>query len=202
LLRLRFTGVADGTSPLTLDSGILRNSLNQPIAFTPIDDGVDYRCPRPGTVYFVPPDANFGCNQTLDVEIFIDENTLDLRGSSLEIDFDENVVAPVAVVAGSLVSGAACPYYLDWLNPGPGESTLQIDVANLGCSIDGPGAILKITFQGVLQGISPLECISLILRDGENHEIVADCLPASIEYRCPVGVEERGWGMLKLGFRE
>ena len=128
------------------------------------------------------------------MEIFIDEYTLDLRGTSIEIDFDETIVVPIAVVAGSLVSGAACPFYLDWLNPGPGASTLQIDVANLGCSIDGPGAILKITFQGVLQGVSPLECLSLILRDGDNQDIVADCVPASIEYRCPVGVEDQGWG--------
>ena len=202
LLRLRFVGLANGTSPLTLDTGLLRNSLNQPIAFSPVDDSVDYRCPRPGTVRFVPPDASFGCRQTLEVEIHIDEYTLDLRGSSLEIDFDENVVEPIAIVAGSLVTGAACPFYLNWLNPGPGATTIQVDVANLGCSVDGPGAILKITFQGVNQGLSPLECISLILRDGDNHDIEADCVPASIEYRCPVGVEESAWGMLKARFRE
>ena len=200
LLRLRFTGVTDGTSPLTVDHALLRDSLNQPIDYVGINDAVVYRCPRPGTIRFVPPDANFGCNQTLEVEIHVDEHTLDLHGTSLEIDYDENVVNPIALVAGSLVTGASCPYHLDWLNPGPGAGTIQVDVANLGCAVDGPGAILIITFEGVLQGTSPLECISLTLRDSENQAIEADCVPASIEYRCPVSVEETGWGMLKARF--
>ncbi len=200
LLKLHFSGVANGQSSLTVISAILRDGQNHDVPFSIVDSVVDYRCPRPGTVTFDPPDGGFGCNQTLAVDVVIDGFTVDLHGASLEIAFDNTVVRPLSVTAGSLVAGAACPYYLNWLNPGPAETTIQVDVANLGCAIDGPGAIVHLVFEGVLQGISPLDCLSLIFRDSANHPIDMECVPGTIEYRCPVGIERTGWGAWKAQF--
>ncbi len=200
LLKLQFVGVANGQSPLDVLSAILRDGANHDIPYLVVDSVVDYRCPRPGTVTFDPPDGSFGCNQTLAVDILIDAFTLDLHGASLVVSFDNQVVHPISVTAGSLVSGASCPYYLDWLNPGPTESTILVDFANLGCAIDGPGAIIHLVFEGVLQGISPLDCVSLIFRDSANQPIEMECVPATLEYRCPVATETTGWGAFKAQF--
>jgi hypothetical protein len=200
LLKIQFAGVANGLSPLQMNSVELRDSNNQLISSLSVNSEVEYRCPRPGTLSFVPDDGSFGCEETLTVDVDIDEGTLDVHGFSLELSFDETVVHPISVSAGSLVSGAACPYYFNWLNPGPGESTVAVDVANLGCAIDGPGTILHLVFEGVLQGISPLDCVSLIFRDSQNHPIAVECVPGSLEYRCPVPTASMGWGAWKARY--
>ena len=200
LVKIQFTGVANGLSPLTVNSVELRDGQNQIIVSMPVNSQVQYRCPRPGQLTFVPDDGSFGCGQTLAVDVDIDAQTLDAHGFSLELSFDAAVVHPISVSAGSLVSGAACPFYLNWLNPGPAVSTIDVDVANLGCAINGPGTILHLVFEGVLQGISPLDCASVIFRDSENHPIDVECTPATIEYRCPVPTAPMGWGAWKAGY--
>jgi hypothetical protein len=165
-----------------------------------VDSEVQYLCPRPGLLSFDPDAGSFGCGETLTVDVQIDDTTLDLHGFSVEFSFDNTVVHPVSVSAGPLVSGAACPYYLSWLNPGPAESTIAVDVANLGCAIDGPGTILQLVFVGVLQGISPLDCESLIFRDSQNQPIAMECDPATLEYRCPVANESTGFGAWKARY--
>jgi len=200
LLKIQFAGVANGSSPLEVNSVELRDGQNHVIPSLPVNSAVEYRCPRPGMLSFVPDDGSFGCGEDLAVDVVIDDAILDLHGFSLILSFDNSVVHPISVSAGALVSGASCPYYLNWLNPGPTESTIAVDAANLGCAIDGPGAILHLVFEGVLQGISPLDCVSLIFRDGQNHPIAMECAPATLEYRCPVADESTGWGAWKARY--
>ena len=150
----------------------------------------------PITVSFDPPAGEFECNDTLVVSIVVDAAAVDLRGFSLEIGYDETIVEPIAVTAGDLLVGAACDHFVTWIDPG-NDGTLEVDGATLGCSVAGPGSIVSIEFAGVGEGSSPLECLSGILRDGDNATLDYTCVPGTIQWTCPVPVEARAWGELK-----
>ena len=154
----------------------------------------------PVTVSFDPPSGTIPCDETLLVSVVVDAAATDLRGFSLELTYDDSVVEPVAVTAGSLLAGAACDHFLTWLNPGtPGM--IAVDGAALGCSVVGPGAIVTIEFAGLVDGTSPLECLSGILRDGDNAPIDYTCVPGTIAYSCPVATTPMSWGALKAWYR-
>lgn len=154
----------------------------------------------PVTVSFDPPEGIFNCGETLLVDLVVDAAAADLRGFSLELTYDPAVIEPVAVNAGALLVGAACDHFFTWLNPGtPGM--IAVDGAALGCSVAGPGAIVTIEFAGLVDGTSPLACLSGILRDGDNAPIDYTCEPGTVTYSCPVATSPVSWGALRSWYR-
>ena len=85
------------------------------------------------TLTLVPPTGEFHCGNTWTIDVVLDGATVDLRGFSLLIAYDNSIISPYNVSVGSLVLGATCPNFLSWVVP-PSTSTLKVDVANLGCS--------------------------------------------------------------------
>jgi len=154
----------------------------------------------PVTVSFDPPAGTFSCGETLLVDLVVDAAAIDLRGFSLELTYDDSVIEPVAVTAGALLAGASCDHFFTWLNPGnPGM--IAVDGAAMGCSVAGPGAIVTIEFAGLVDGTSPVECLSGILRDGDNAPIDYTCEPGTVTYSCPVATTPVSWGTLKSWYR-
>ncbi len=154
----------------------------------------------PITVAFDPPDGQFECEDTLVVAITVDAAATDLRGFSLELEYDASIVEPVAVQAGGLLTGAGCDHFLTWLDP-DADGTIAIDGATLGCSTAGPGTIATIEFAGVADGTSPLACLGGTLRDGTNQPLAYSCSPATVSYACPVPVTRTAWSALKAVYR-
>jgi hypothetical protein len=154
----------------------------------------------PVTVSFDPPAGSFECEDTLVVEILVDAAATDLRGFSLQLQYDPTVIEPIAITAGGLLTGAACDHFLAWLNPG-NSGTIEVDGAAMGCSVAGPGAIVRMEFAGVADGTSPLACLSGVLRTGLNDPIAYTCVPGTIQYVCPVSAEATTWGSLKAVYR-
>lgn len=152
------------------------------------------------TVSFSPLHSGTDVGDTVTVNVTIDAATPDLRGASLVLEFDPAVVAPVSVLKGALVTAAPCPSFLAWLNePAVGDS-LAVDLALLGCSIDGPGHVIELRFTGIAPGFTALECRSLSLRNSLNQTIPASCVPGSITVG-PISVEPHTWGRVKAAYR-
>jgi hypothetical protein len=149
---------------------------------------------------FDPPDGVFLCEDTLVVELHVDGSVDDLQGYSLVLSYDQEVVTPLAVQVGELLAGAACGNFFTWLDPGA-AGTITVDAALLGCSVGGPGAILAITFGGVVDGISPLGCVEGELRDSLNASIPFDCVAASVQYSCAVPTRSAAWHELRGRYR-
>jgi len=147
---------------------------------------------------FAPQHSNI--LDTLVVSVSVDASVSDLRGFSWAIEFDPSIVMPIAVTAGSLVSGAACPNFINWLNIASVGDSIAVDGATLGCSVNGPGNIVDIKFVGVGFGISPLHWRRSELRDSLNMPIAHTCSDGSIT-RSPVAVEVVPWGRVKRGYR-
>jgi hypothetical protein len=137
---------------------------------------------------------------TLVVSVTVDGSITDLHGFSWALEFDPSVVMPVAVNPGSLVANAACPNFLYWLNATSIGDSIVVDGATLGCAVDGPGAIVDITFIGVGFGVSPLHWRRSEMRDSLNMPIVHPCTDGTIT-RSPVAVEAVPWGRFKRWYR-
>jgi hypothetical protein len=133
---------------------------------------------------------------TLVVSVTVDASITDLHGFSWALEFDPSIVMPVAVSAGSLVTNAACPDFITWLNATSVGDSIVVDGATLGCAVDGPGAIVDITFIGVGFGVSPLYWRRSDLRDSLNMSIPHLCTDGTIT-RSPVAVEAVPWGRFK-----
>ena len=147
-----------------------------------------------------PVGGLFACPNTMVVDLTIDAAVVDLRGFSLTLSYDPAVLNPISVTAGSLVALAACGNSLYWIDPGTNDGSLEVDLALLGCSVDGPGSVLTIEFQGVGEGTTTLQCSTSIFRDSANAEIPVSCLPVDITYSCPVPTALSTWGTLKATY--
>lgn len=145
-----------------------------------------------------PSNGSFTCGGTWSVTVEIDAGTSDLRGFSLVLEYDDQVIQPLNVYVGSLVSGAACPNFLNWVVVG---NTIEVDAANLGCSIAGPGAILTVVFEGWISGTSDIQVLQGDLRTGTNESIAFSSVPASVDYDCAVATNPLSWGALKAWYR-
>ncbi len=152
------------------------------------------------TLTLVPPSGEFHCGNTWTIDVVLDAATTDLRGFSLVLEYDNAIITPYAVTAGSLVTAAACPSFLNWVGPASATS-LQVDVASLGCSASGPGAIVSIVFAGESSGTSTIGIRSGLLRDGTNTPIAFTSNVVTVQYDCAVPVEGLRWGALKAGYR-
>jgi hypothetical protein len=144
-----------------------------------------------------PAGGEFVCPNTILVDLGTDAAVVDLRGFSLTLSYDPAVLDPISVTAGSLVASASCGNTLYWIDPGNNDGSLEVDLALLGCSVNGPGSVLTIEFQGVGDGTTTLQCPDRIFRDSVNAEIPMNFLPVDISYSCPVPTARHSWGMLK-----
>lgn len=151
-------------------------------------------------VSLVPDSGQFQCGQVWTVDVMVDAGAADLRGCSLVIAFDDDVIRPLSVSAGSLMTGAACPHFLHWFGPAEADS-IAVDVAALGCSVAGPGAVARLVFEGHAGGTSAITLRRGLLRTGLNAPIPFTAVDAQVQYDCAVADERASWGALKSRFR-
>lgn len=147
-----------------------------------------------------PVGGGFICPNTILVDLNVDAAVVDLRGFSLTLSYDPAVLDPISVSAGSLVASASCANTLYWIDAATNDGSLEVDLALLGCSVNGPGSVLSIEFEGVGDGTTTLQCSNSIFRDSANAEIPVSCLPVDISYSCPVPAAGHSWGMLKTSY--
>ena len=152
------------------------------------------------TLSIVPVSGQFQCGETWAIDVMVDALATDLRGSSLVVQYDNNVIRPLAVTAGALVTGAACPHFAWWFGPADADS-VAFDVATLGCSVAGPGSIARITFEGHAGGTTAISLRRADLRTGANAPIPYTALAAQVQYDCAVADRRETWGSLKALYR-
>jgi hypothetical protein len=147
------------------------------------------------------PNPGFVCD-TLVVDAQIDASVTDLRGFSFVFEFDPAVVTPVSVTAGPLVTGAACGNFFQWINSATVGDSIWVDGATLGCSVSGPGSIVRMKFALVTHSaVSPLSCRSGVMRDALNQSIPHTCYPGTL-VTCPaIGTESVPWTRMKRVYR-
>jgi len=151
-------------------------------------------------VSIVPESGQFQCDQTWTVDVVVDAGATDLRGSSLVVQYDSDIIRPLSVTAGALVAGAACPHFAWWFGPASADS-VAFDVSNLGCSVAGPGSVARITFEGHTIGSTTITLRRGDLRTGLNAPIPFTAIGAEVQYECAVSDRREAWGTLKARYR-
>ena len=151
-------------------------------------------------VSLVPPSGTFQCEETWTIDVMVDAGATDLRGCSLVVAFDDDVIRPLSVTAGALIAGAACPNFTHWFGPTAADS-VAFDVAALGCSVSGPGSVARITFEGYIGGTTPITLRRGDLRTGLNETIPFTAIDAQVHYDCAVEAQRWNWGSVKATYR-
>lgn len=150
---------------------------------------------------FAPLHSTF-CD-TATVDVTVDGAAADLRGFSLVFEFDPTIVQPISVARGALMTGAPCGSFLSWLNIAAVGDSIAVDGATLGCSMTGPGSILRFRFvPGAFTGTSPLRCRHGLLRDSLNQPVAFTSVAGSLMHPCvPIEVAPHTWSRVKTHFR-
>lgn len=149
---------------------------------------------------FVPSSGTV-CKDTLFVDFTVDAAAVDLRGFTVVFEFDPTFVVPVSVERGALMTGAACGSFFTWINAATVGDSIWVDGATLGCSMQGPGSIVRMGFaRGGTQGTSPLRCRSGSLRNSLNQSLPYTCAEATVTHYCAVAALQRTWTHVKSLF--
>ena len=113
----------------------------------------------PSVVSADPIELNFDPNVTElvdaigeDISVTVDAAATDLRGFSLAIKYNPDVARPTAITAGSLLTALGIDNHFFHCFSGLGltDSVIAVDGAALGCSLTGPGEIVRLHFIPVL----------------------------------------------------
>lgn len=152
------------------------------------------------TISFVPSAAEVSCDATVDIDVLVD-GVPDLRGFTMEVEFDPTLLAVVSVTSGPDLAGAPCPSFFHVFPMTTTISAVAFDGAPLGCSIAGPARIATLTFEGIQEGISLLDCRRAELRNSLNLMIASTCAPAAVQISCPVATNDQSWSALKAIYR-
>ena len=152
-------------------------------------------------IRFVPGLAHIPCEGgTIGIDVIADVGIGDLRAASLVIAFDKDVVRPVSVEAGSALTELPCQSVTFW-NGATDADSVAIDLAGLGCSVTGTGAIAHIVFRNQGAGESPLTVRSARLRDAQNESLGYTADSGAIHVECAIGNERATWGATKSLYR-
>lgn len=153
-------------------------------------------------VSLVPFPSTIACSLHAAVDVVVDP-VADLRGFSMAIAFDPSLVAIDSVTVGSHVTGASCGSYFFHVFHTPGEDSVAIDGATLGCSMTGPGTLATIHFRGLsLPGSTAVTFQKLLLRDGTNDSLGATGDPGWIDVSCTIPVVPTTWARTKASYRD
>lgn len=169
LVRIEFTAIAAGASPVSFLSAELRDLENASIPVSPIDGEVEIL--SVGTIYFDPGYSEVLEFETFWVDVAIDGEMLGVTGYDLVVDFDESVVEVLEVVEGDLPEGYSGETFLYWTIHTAPPHELIVHGAVLGGSVDGPGSLVRIEFRALAAGSTPLTFADIQLRDLENAPI-------------------------------
>ncbi len=166
LVRVQFTAIDRGSSPIELTLVDLRDIDNQPIAVSASDGEV--QVVPIGHVYFDPSHSEVSEFDHFWVDVCFDSEVTNVTGYQFVIDFDEDLLTVLGVEEGDLPSGYSGESFCDWRIDGTTTRALVVDGAVLGGSIDGPGSVVRIEFEALAAGVSELSFTSVELRDIDN----------------------------------
>ncbi len=96
-----------------------------------------------------------------------------VMGVDLAFTYDPAVVRLDAVTEGTFFTGSGLDYEF-WLDPYVPVGTVHLSTAQLGAAAPAGGTFATFHFHALTVGISPLDFLSLTVRDGVNQDLPAE----------------------------
>jgi|KBSMisStandDraft_5_1062788.scaffolds.fasta_scaffold614479_1 hypothetical protein len=152
------------------------------------------------TVTVQPPDTTVTVGDTFSLRIQIDAVS-DLKGYELIYGYG-GVLSYLGPLAGDILFADANPYLVQPLADvaAPADSAAT-DVAKLVSSAHGPGVMLYLRFKALSQGVSPINCLLVDLRDSFNNVTLPPCVGGVVHVEGPVPTRRTNWARVKQIYR-
>ncbi len=150
------------------------------------------------TIYVDPEEQWVYQFEFVAVNVVVNDEVLGLTGFDLLIDYNEAVLNLYEVQEGPLPSSGGAESFFFWTDVAQPSNAILIQGAVLGDSVDGPGVLATIIFQGWVVGDSPVTFEEIDLRDLDNNPIpvaFADGMIHIMEVPTPVTLAS--WGRIK-----
>jgi len=166
------------------------------------------------TIYFSPSHTQVDLMSYFSVNVSVNNEVLGITGYDLLIVFDQAIIQLDNVSEGSLPAGYPGETFLFWsdeghpacvpkpLPRGGARNVLLINGAVLGGSVNGPGSLARIRFYASDPGTSPIQFLSVALRDINNNPIAVTAVDGDVVVTSGVAIEPASWGTIKALYLE
>ena len=152
------------------------------------------------SVTVVPNDTTVTVGDTFMLRIQVDA-VADLKGYELIYQYGSvlSYLGPLAgdirerlhrVGVGVRVQDVAAP-----------ADSAATDCAKLISSAHGPGVMLYLKFMALSEGVSPIQCLQVDLRDSFNNVTLPPCVSGVVHVEGPVPVRRTNWARVKQIYR-
>ena len=90
------------------------------------------------------------------LEVVVNDTVESLMGYDVTVQYDRSFLEVVSVREGALLRDSGHTTFFYWLNRACGCDFLIVNGSILGDVVDGPGALIKITFKAIKFGTIPV----------------------------------------------
>jgi hypothetical protein len=139
-----------------------------------------------GNIAIDPADTTVDLNDMFNIEIVADNSILGLKGFNIQVTFDPAILDVVDASEGPLLPSGGTTFW-SWRSIGPDTIEIADAILGAGFFVNGPGVLATITFEAIGYGVSPLDFISITLRDSLNHNIPYSSTSGTIRVGVPSG---------------
>jgi len=124
----------------------------------------------PASQLYFDPSHSFPVTTVFTVDLVIDASDVQVKGVEVEVSFDPTIVAIDAITPGTWVTDQGLQtYFYDY--SGPGSTTVHFAMSFLDGTATGSGVIAVCQFSAVDVGTSPLDFVTVDVRDGANQSL-------------------------------
>ncbi len=196
LASITFRGNLNGTTPLSFLSAVFRDLDNQPIAVTSqggtatVDDEV--------TVSVVPDASNWIIDQTFTLWLDVGSGVTSVNAFTVDLEYDPAIIEFQSGAEGTLLDPLSGVSFS--ATGGAGGVTVEATITG-GDTVDGPGTIALLTFEGIGIGDTDIDIVTADLSRSIAPPIGACLSDGVVTIEAGVPVEELHWGMLKSLYR-
>jgi hypothetical protein len=160
----RFTALGPGESPLVFVEVDVRGVGNQNLGFG--HSTGDLIRVETGQIYF-SPSSNTPVTPNFTVDLAIAAAGYQVKGAEVEVTFNPELVALTDITPGDWVTGQGLQtYFYDYTTPGTG--TVHFAMSFLDGSGTGSGVLAVCHFSALAVGLTPLDFVSVEVRDPDN----------------------------------
>lgn len=139
-----------------------------------------------------------GCE--FEISFHAGQEILDLMGYNIVFSFDPEYLEIVSIDEGSLPAESGEETFFHF-NSSLSDSTVEINGAVLGATVQTPGDLFRVTFKALEVGKTYVMIKESELRDDYNLEIAHSVEGGLVLITPVIDVEETSWGRLKNDFR-
>lgn len=117
------------------------------------------------TVSVLPSANSVTVGQQFDVTIEVDAEFGAISCYAIELHYDDTLLSLVAATQGTLYSASLDPTFFQHSADPDGDDVFSDCVLGFGTTVTAPGELVRLTFQAIDDGQSPLHLESAVLRD-------------------------------------